>query len=210
VRRVLAFYLAALIFGLGLFAVQLLASGDAGHHDVPALPGADGHHDGGGLIDDASLAVHGSGARAHADGADGWASIFVSLRFYMFAAIGIGAVGAPVTLFDASAPGLTLGVALATGFGVGVLAALGFRRLGRDTLSSGATSEELVGHVGRVLVSCENGRAGKVRLTVRGQMIDLVATTDEPRLDVGAGVIVTDAHERGVHVCAAPAELLPE
>ena len=128
----------------------------------------------------------------------------------MFAAIGLGAVGAPVTALDLSTPGLTFGVALGTALGVGILASLAFRVLGRDTLSSGATGEELVGHVGRVLVACQPGRKGKVRLTVRGQTIDFVATTDEARLEPGAGVIVLDVHAERVHVCAAPPELLPD
>ena len=61
-----------------------------------------------------------------------------------------------------------------------------------------------------MLVACEKGRRGKVRLTVRGQLLDVVATTDELRLAPGAGVIVQEVHAERVHVCAAPSELLPE
>jgi len=224
---VLTFYLAALIFGLGLFAVQLFGSAGAGPHDA-ALPGGDGGagfgHLGGGHLASGHLggeqasegfldpghAIERAPVATEGPHDVSWATIFLSLRFYMFAAIGLGAVGAPVTALDLSTPGLTFGVALSTAFGVGVLASLAFRLLGRDTLSSGATGEELVGHVGRVLVACEKGRKGKVRLTVRGQTIDFVATTDEPRLEPGAGVIVQDVHSERVHVCAAPPELLPD
>ncbi len=222
----LTFYLAALIFGLGSFLVQMFASGGAAAHDALALPDADlghggsrpllgdlplegGHLDAGHPVD----AGHPAGAGHPAAGGPvdaGWASIFVSLRFYMFAALGLGAVGAPATAFDLSGPGLTFGVALATAFGVGTLASLGFRLLGRDTLSSGATGEELVGQLGRVLVPCEKARVGKVRLTVRGQTIDFVATTDEERLALGAGVLVLSVNAERVHVCAAPRELLPD
>jgi membrane protein implicated in regulation of membrane protease activity len=209
---VLALYLAALIFGLGMFAIQALSSSDHQHAEHPALPGegdlhadaghADaGHADAGQFALDTHLA-HGAG--------DGWASIFSSLRFYMFAAIAFGAVGAPVTAFGAIASGLTLAVALLTALVVGTAASLAFRALGRDTLSSSASQSELMGQVGRVLVACEKGRKGKVRLTVRGQIIDFVATTDEPRLAPGEGVIVQEVHAERLHVCAAPAELLPE
>jgi membrane protein implicated in regulation of membrane protease activity len=214
VLRVLAFYLAALVLGLGLFAVQMLASGgDGGHHGAPALD-ADGDFGADALALGAAAqgepgALPGAPHGAEAGGAS-WASIFTSLRFYMFAAIGLGMVGAPGTLFDPSTPRLTFGVALATGFGVGMLAALAFRRLGHETLSSGATDTEMVGQIGRVLVACEKGRKGKVRLTVRGQTIDRVATTDELRLEPAAVVIVESVHDQGVHVCAAPAELLPD
>lgn len=206
---VLTIYLAALIFGLGLFAVQLFASSDSHDPAHPALPGDlhEGQGDG--------LRLHGAlqgepGAGAHGGAAYGWADIFLSLRFYLFAAIGFGAVGAPVTLFGASSAALTLVVSLVTGLGIGCLAALGFRVLGRETLSSSARAEELIGQVGRVLLACERGKNGKVRLTVRGQIVDVVATTDEPRLAPGSGVIVQEVHAQRVHVCAAPSELLPE
>ena len=96
------------------------------------------------------------------------------------------------------------------GLVVGALASLGFRVLGRQTLSSGAEPSELVGHVGRVLVGCEPGGRGKVRLNVRGQTIDYIATTDDARLVPGAAVIVQEVHPERLHVCAAPIELLPE
>ena len=60
-----------------------------------------------------------------------------------------------------------------------------------------------------MLIPCEKGGLGKVRLTVRGQLIDLVATTDEERIESGAGVIVEEVRVGSVHVCAAPTELLP-
>lgn len=209
----LALYLAALIFGLGLFTVQVFASGAADSDgdallpeagaDLPlgdAGPGGQGVH---GDLEPSDLVAHGHGR-------PGWASIFLSLRFYLFATIAFGAVGAPVAAFELSTPGLTFGVACLTGLAVGAAASLGFRLLGRETLSSGATAEELLGHVGQVLIACENGKRGKVRLTVRGQTVDMLATTDEARIEPGMGVIVQEVHAERVHVCSAPSELLPE
>jgi hypothetical protein len=223
---VLTLYLAALIFGIGMVAVQLFVSGasDAGDADDVHPDGVHlgsgsaslGHaselkHLGHGLATAApspSALAHDPAVHAGPTGF-GWVGIFASFRFYLFATIAFGAVGAPVTLFGWAAPALTLVAALLTGVGVGSLAALGFRALGRETLSSSAEAGEVLGQVGRVLVACEKGRAGKVRLTVRGQIIDVIATTDEPRLEPGAGVIVEDVLEGRVHVCAAPIELLP-
>jgi membrane protein implicated in regulation of membrane protease activity len=224
---VLTLYLAALIFGLGTFAVQLFAASDAAHHDGPLLGSGEPPHGGGSALEHVAeptgvgpVSVHAAGAAHAAHGhtghaphggpADlGWISIFSSFRFYMFAAIAFGAVGAPATAFDSGAPTLTLVVALVTGVGLGGLAALGFRALGRETLSSSADAAEVLGQVGRVLVACEKGRTGKVRLTIRGQIIDVIATTDEPRLEPGTGVIVQDVHDGSVHVCEAPIEVLP-
>ena len=200
----LTVYLAALIFGLGLFAVQLFFSSSEASHPGTDLGDAGGHPlgDAGGhaLADsDVHTASHGD-----------WASIFTSLRFYMFAAIAFGVVGAPVTWLGLGTPALTLTAAVATAVVVGVGATLGFRFLGRQTLSSGVGAPELVGHVGRVLLACEKGRRGKVRLNVRGQLIDFIATTDEARLAPGAAVIVQEVHAERLVVCAAPIELLPE
>lgn len=187
----LTVYLAALIFGFGVLAVQLLFSSDAGHE---VTDGAAGHE----LVE--------AQAGAHAE----WASIFTSLRFYMFAAIAFGMVGAPMSWLRPEAPGLTLLVALGTAALVGLGAALGFRSLGRQPLSSGVAAPELVGQLGRVLIACERARRGKVRLKVRGQIIDFIATTDDARLEPGTAVIVQEVHGERLLVCAAPIELLPE
>jgi membrane protein implicated in regulation of membrane protease activity len=206
---VLAVYLAALIFGLGMFAIQALSSSDAHAGEHPALPGAGHASAGDGIGDDVGAGHGGDSLIAHGAGA-GWASIFSSLRFYMFAAIAFGAVGAPVTAFGSLAPAVTFAAAALTALAVATAASLAFRALGQGTLSSSASESELMGQVGRVLVACEKGRKGKVRLTVRGQIIDFVATTDELRLPPGAGVIVQEVHAERIHVCAAPSELLPE
>jgi hypothetical protein len=205
--RVLTLYLTALIFGLGLFVVQMFASSDADHADAPAdahgepslpLLGADAGAGG----DHAADAEH--------DGhpAPGGGSVLLSLRFYMFVAIAFGVVGTPVTAFDLSPPLPTFAVALVTALAVGLLASVAFRAIGRQTLGAGITSADLHGQIGRVLVACGAGRSGKVRLTVRGQLLDMVATTDEARLEAGASVIVQEVHAERVHVCAAPRDLL--
>lgn len=199
----LTLYVAMLILGLGLLAVQLFGSGGAAADGEAALPS--------GGTDGAALGTQlaPSSLPDDADGM-GWASIFLSLRFYMFAALGFGLVGAPVAALGLSTPGLTFGVAALTGVALGMLTSLGFRWLGRETLTSGATGAELLGQVGRVLVTCGAGRSGKVRLTVRGQTLDFVASTDEASIEAGRGIIVQEVHAHRLHVCSAPSELLPE
>lgn len=189
----LALYVAALVFGLGLFAVQLL-SGSHGEAHGAASEGA-GH------------AIEQAGAHGH--GGD-WTAVVLSLRFYMFAAIAFGVVGAPVTWWGLASPIATFVVALLTGLLLAAFATQAWRALQRQTLSSGAEAAELVGQLGRVLVAFEKGRPGKVRLRVRGQIIDCLATTDEARLLTGAAVVVQELKGERVHVCAVPSELLPE
>ncbi|HKO95026.1 MAG TPA: hypothetical protein VJU61_27920 [Polyangiaceae bacterium] len=205
---VLTLYFAALIFGLGTLLTQLMFSSSA-HAEVPDPPALD--------APDHAESSHEHLTHPH-DSISGevstspgdWASIVLSLRFYMFAAIAFGLVGAPVTLLGVSGTAATFAAALVTALLTGFGASLGFRVLGRQTLSSGVEPRELVGLVGRVLLPCDKGRRGKVRLNVRGQTIDYIAVTEEVALGTGAAVIVQEVHPDRLVVCAAPIELLSE
>lgn len=188
----LTLYLAALVFGLGLFAVQALSGSHADGASASEAPGTD-------------LQVP-----AEHHGAGDWAAIVLSLRFYMFAAIALGVVGVPVTWWGLASPVATFVASLATALVLGLFATRAWRALQRQTLSSGAEAAELQGQVGRVLVGFEKGRPGKVRLRVRGQIIDLLATTDEAALVAGTAIVVQELHGERVHVCSVPSELLPE
>lgn len=200
-------YLSALVFGFGMFAVQMLFSSDSGADadtDAAAELGAEGN---------AELHESAGDAEAHPHGSSpvgDWASIFLSLRFYMFAAMGLGGVGAPATWLELASPLGTLLAASVTALFVGVVGAWAFRALGRQTLSAGASHRDLVGQIGRVLLPCEKGRRGKVRVRVRGQLVDYLATTEETRLEAGTAVVVQEVGSHSVVVCEAPRELLPE
>ena len=209
-RVVLTLYLAALIFGVGTFLMQALFSthGSEGgaldlEHNLDLAHGSELGHG-----TDSDALTH-AAADAHAEHPSN-ASVLLSLRFYMFAALGFGIVGAPVTWLDGSSPVMTFVVALATGLGIAALASYAFRSVGRNVTSSSVAPEELVGRVGRVLLKCGKGRRGKVRLSVQGQLVDYVATTDDAELEAGATVIVQEVFAERVHVCAAPVELLSE
>jgi membrane protein implicated in regulation of membrane protease activity len=182
---VIVVYVAALVIALGVVAVQLLAG--------------DGH---------GGAALHDAAADAHADhdGASA-ASLFLSTRFWTFALLALGLVGTLLTFFQlASVPAV---VVLATVSGVlsGLFAALVFRVLRRSDASTRATLDEAVGTIGRVLVPCAKGRVGKVRVTVKGATVDLLAMTDAPDIESGAPVLVA-AIEGGIaKVERAPKEL---
>lgn len=216
---VLWLYLSALLFGFGTFAIQMLFSSESGGDaDAPGpseLAAGDAAAElsapAGTALDDLGpepgthVEVHSGGGSAAAL-AD-WASIFTSLRFYMLACIGLGLVGTPVTWLGLASPLSTLIASAVTALLVGAAGSWVFRALGRDTLSSGATRSDLMGQVGRVLIACEKGRRGKVRLHVRGQLVDYLATTDEPRLAPGTAIIVQEVAVDSLVVCEAPREL---
>jgi len=173
-------YLVALVIGLGSLLLQVLLPG-TGEADFEA--------------------------ESHGDG-DAGAAIFLSIRFWTYAALAFGMVGAPLHYFDLASATLTLVLAVVSGVASGAFATFAIRALrGASTTTTGHL-EESVGQVGRVLVPCSRGRVGKVRLVLKGHAIDALATTDEEEISVGQKVFVAEVRGGVVHVAIAPEELL--
>jgi membrane protein implicated in regulation of membrane protease activity len=197
-------YLAALIVGLGIVLLQLVMSshGDADGASVDDGLELDGDVHGGG---------HGSDALAHADShaidTTGFLALFLSLRFWTFGALAFGLMGSLLHHLELASPVATATLSTATGFVSGAFAAWVFRVLARTATDSGGQSSDLVGQVGKVLVPLARGDRGKVRLRVRGQIVDYLATTDEEALEAGAKVLVEEVRGERVHVGRVPREL---
>ncbi len=171
-------YLVALVVGLGSLLVQVLLPG-AGETDL----------------------------EAEADG-DAGAAVLLSLRFWTYAALAFGMVGAPLHYFDLASATLTFVLALASGLASGAFATYVIRALRHASTTTTSNLEESVGQIGRVLVPCARGRVGKVRLVLKGHAIDALATTDEEEISAGRKVFVAEVRGGVVHVAIAPEELL--
>jgi len=199
-------YLAALILGLGVNLLQFVLAGleggdaDVDHGDLDA--------GGGGDLDGADHGeiVHPSGAAAHHGIEAGFLPLVLSLRFWTFGSLAFGIVGSILHFFGLAPAPVSLAVASGLGLGLGLFASWVFRALGRSSSQSGAIATDAVGQVGRVLVPVERGGRGKVRIQVRGQTVDYLATTDDERLEAGAEVLVAEVRDDEVHVCRAPSE----
>jgi hypothetical protein len=125
---------------------------------------------------------------ADADGdADGHTDVgstvwlpFLSLRFWTFALAFFGLTGSVMTGLSllhsqfAILP-LSIGMGLAAGTGV----AYAMRRLSRQEVTSLVSRRDYSGMTARVLLPVSREQRGKIRLEVKGQLIDLPATTDE-------------------------------
>lgn len=183
-------YIAALIVGAGTILVQIVFAG----HDADA-----GAHDVGGGHDTAHDASHDVGA---------W-SIFLSARFWTFAFLAFGMVGALITFFAFAGTTFTLLLAVASGLVAGLVAGFTFRALRRATATTSASLDETVGQVGRVLLPCSKGKVGKVRLELKGQSVDVLATTDNEEIEIGMRVVVQEVRGGIAHVTRAPEELEP-
>ena len=196
-------YLAALVIGGGTLALQLLLGGNS-DGDVHA----DVHADAGG--GDVHADTHaGAGHDTHAHGEAGFLPIFLSLRFWVYGLLGFGMVGAALHYLGLAGSLATPLIAVAVGLVSGFLASWTFRALAQaDTTSSSAEANDAVGHVGRVLVPCTRGQKGKVRIELRGQTLDLIATTDDEELASGSSVLVEEMRGMTAHVSRAPADFL--
>jgi membrane protein implicated in regulation of membrane protease activity len=174
---VLWLYVVALVAGGGVLGMQLVLSHD-GDGD------SDHAHDAG----DAAL----------------W-PMFTSMRFWTFALLAFGLFGTIATLLG-STPTIVLVLAVLAGFGSGSLASLVVRRLASQIAVSHASVAEAVGRMGRVVVALEEGRPGKIRIELRGEMHDLLARAEEA-IPVGENVIVESMEHGVATVSRAPTEL---
>lgn len=199
-------YLAALILGGGTILVQLFMG-----HDADADAGVDVDADAD-FDADADMDVAGGPELDAAHEADsdvaGFAAVFLSLRFYTFGLLAFGMVGTLLYYPHLSSPTVSLVAAIAMGLASGFLASWIFQSLKRSAVSSASQQDDAVGHVGKVLVPCERGGHGKVRIELRGQSMDFLATTDEEALSDGELVLVEQVEGGTVHVSKAPPDFL--
>ncbi|HMJ11394.1 MAG TPA: NfeD family protein [Polyangiaceae bacterium] len=184
-------FLAALILGAGTLAFQLLSTGDTD---------GNGHGDGHAHDDPAQDASHGS---------DGFLPLVLALRFWSFGLLAFGLSGSLLHYLGLLGPGPASLVALVTGIASGLLASWSVRRLQLAQTSSGAETSDLVGQLGRVLVPLSKGSRGKVRVELKGQTLDFIASTDDDLLEAGSSVLVEELRGSALHVSRAGREFLP-
>lgn len=196
------FYLSALIVGLGAVLVQLFMGGD-GDAEVDAHGAADFAPE-----IDSDLGADADGHGHHEVDA-GFLPIFLSLRFWVFASLAFGMVGSALHYLHLASPLLTMAVAVAMGFGSGTLASWVFRVLNKQAVTSGGSDGDAVGHVGKVLIRVGKHGHGKVRIQLKGQTLDVLATTEESDIAEGELVLIEEMHDGQAHVSKAPPDFLP-
>jgi membrane protein implicated in regulation of membrane protease activity len=187
-RPVGLLYLAALIVGASVLALQFI------------LPGGDGHD-----------ADHGPAHSGH-DGAEhgtGFITILISFRFWIYGLLAFGLVGSLLHYLELGSPTLRVVLALLTGISCGLLATFVLSALQRSETSSGVQHTDVVGQIGRVLVPCSKGTRGKIRVEIAGTTLDLLALTDGPELERGAQVLIEELEGTTAHVSRASDSLLP-
>ena len=185
-------YLASLVIGLGILVVQVASGGRGGHHDF-------GHAGG-------HAADHEMARVGHA-GDDGPLAVVLSFRFWIFALLGFGLSGSLLHFLALAGPSSAAIIAGAAGLASGAFAALVIRSVTRSSASSSVNLSEAVGREARVLVACAKGRTGQVRIALRGQSVDLLASTDEESIARGEPVLIEEVRDGVAQVSRRPREL---
>ena len=127
---------------------------------------------------------------------------FFSARSALFGLTAFGLVGAPLEGLRILGSLPTLAVAASSAIAASAGTAWVFRAVRRTSESGAAALEELYGQPGRVLVSCGPLERGKVRLSLKGHWVDLLATSRDAPIQEGARVRVVDV--RGNEVLVEP------
>jgi len=169
-------YLFSLIVGGILLASSILLGGK----DIDADADVDADLD---LDADGDLEAEAEGfdkdVGGHGDVA-GFLYLFLSLRFWIFFMAFFGLTGIVIDLLGLASQWVGFGAAVTMGLGTGLAATSAIRWLAGDTSARTATSSDYVGKTARVLVPMKGEAVGKVRVDIRGQSVDLLATGIEP------------------------------
>jgi membrane protein implicated in regulation of membrane protease activity len=198
-----AVYLASLVLGLGVLLLQFVMPSSDSAGESPEL---EGH--GGGDHDDA-LDHHAGHGDAH-HGPAGAIAVFLSFRFWTFGLMSFGFVGTLLHYLKLAGPTPSLVTAAAVGVLSGLFASLAMRAVARSQTSSGGEADDTIGMIGRVLIPLERGKRGKIRVEVRGRLVDLIATTDDEKLEDGATVMVEEMRGTTAHVSRAGDSIAPK
>ena len=161
----LAVYTIATIVGGGL--VLFSALGGLGHHASIDGGSVGFDHSHGGDSGDGHGGVH-----------DFWIP-FLSIRFWTYFAAAFGGMGLALTFLKMSAEPVTGLVSATVGAALGLTVTWIMRLLPRVTMHNTVLSEDFVGKEARVLVAGEGVQPGKIRVSIKGELIDILAKRED-------------------------------
>ena len=187
-------YLSALVVSLGILLLQIAMGGkdvDAADTDTADASADDTGHDHPGVHEPSIVAI------------------FLSTRFWIFTLLGFGLSGTLLHVFNLAGTIAVFALAALAGLSSGIFAVTVFRVVMKraTTLNTTAHATEAVGKIGRVLVTCKQGEVGQIRVELKGQSVDFLATTDEGEIRRGEHVLIEEMCNSTAHVSRRPPEL---
>ncbi len=187
--------------GLLLLASILLGDKDGGHDGDGGADAPTGGDQG--VYHDVPTA---HGVPAAPGAIAGLFTAFLSMRFWMFFLAFFGLTGLVLDGLDLiPSNGLALALSLGMGLATGLITVAVFRHLSTSETSTAASVGDYVGKSGRVLIGFGAGNLGKLRLTLKGTTVDVLATTDEERpFTVGEDALVIQMNDTTAVVARVP------
>lgn len=177
-------YLVAAIVGLGLIIFTALAGGHDAHMDHDLTGDAEVHWD------DIGIAP------------------FLSLRFWTYFAATFGLTGSVLTFMRLQNQQQNLIASIVGGLVVGMLVHFTMRALRRSESSSAAHVDDLIGREGKLLVGAREGQPGKVRIDVKGDLIDMLALPESGKSAEAGETVYVLAIENDRAIVARREDLL--
>lgn len=175
-------YIVATVVAGAFILLSALAGGHDAGHDV------DVGHDFDADAPDHDFDVHHENTGELT--ADTWIPFF-SLRFWTYFAATFGLIGLILTLLRLADPITTFVLSISVGFGMGLLVAYLMRVLKNASTTSSAGVQDLLGKEAKMLVGVKTSQLGKVRFEVKGEIIDMIAVTEDgSEIESGEEVLI--------------------
>ena len=135
----------------------------------------------------------------------GWLGVMKSLKFWTFGICFFGLTGLVLSNLSATLPAVIVAIAsVIMGILCGGLVSGSLRALRHQQADSLVRSADLVGIAGTVEVPFNANSRGKVRLQIKGSILDVIAYTDEAReFQTGEQVLVVGIDQNRLWVVSA-------
>lgn len=135
----------------------------------------------------------------------GWLGVLKSLKFWTFGICFFGLTGLVLSNLSGALPAVIVAIAaVLMGLLCGGLVSGSLRALRHQKVDSLVRSADLVGIAGTVEVPFNATSRGKVRLQIKGSILDLIAYTDETReFQTGEQVLVVGIDQNRLWVVSA-------
>ena len=126
----------------------------------------------------------------------GWVPFF-SLRFFTYFFAAFGSAGLLLHYLTDTPDSLGVWLSAAVGMVSGCSVWFLVRTLRRSEVSSGASDQDVLGKEGQVLVPINGLNPGRIRCTVKGDIIDFLATSEDATPIAAGTSIIVVAMENG-------------
>lgn len=189
-------YVFALVLGFILLGASFLLGGD---HDADVDADMDLDGDAGADTPQVLDGHAGTDTLQELDGhgdIGGFFGVLGSMRFWTFFVAFFGLTGIVLDGLDLAAEFVALGLAIGVGYLTGWTAVTLINRLSADDTGVAAGVNDYVGKSGLMLISGGPNKVGKIRITLKGTTVDVLAESEDDLIPIGEQALIVEM--RGV------------